>query len=64
MTPAQHATLAATEAAFTSPDYVEAELAALRAQAHAILAGKTGSGGNYTTAEAALVNAAYALLAS
>ncbi|OPZ56439.1 MAG: hypothetical protein BWY91_00364 [bacterium ADurb.BinA028] len=57
MTPAQHATTAAAEVAFTSPIYVEVELAALRAQGHAILAGKTGTGSNYTSAEAALVNA-------
>ena len=57
MTPAQHATTAAAEVAFTSPIYVEVELAALRAQGHAIRAGKTGTGSNYTSAEAALVNA-------
>ena len=36
MTPAQHATTAAAEVAFTSPIYVEVELAALRAQGHAV----------------------------
>ena len=47
MTPAQHATTAAAEVAFTSPIYVEVELAALRAQGHAILAGKTALADRY-----------------
>lgn len=58
MTPAEHATAATTELATDQHSIVEDEYAALRAQAHAILAGKAGTGTHYANAEAALVLAA------
>lgn len=55
MTPAQHTTAASTELATSSPSPIEAELAALRAHAHAVLGTAAGTGTRYTDAEAALV---------
>lgn len=58
MTPAQHTTAASTELAASTPSSIEAELAALRAHAHAVLGTRAGTGTHYTDAEAALVLAA------
>lgn len=58
MIPAEHTTAATTELATTTPSPTEAELAALRAQAHAVLGTKAGTGTAYSDAEAALVLAA------
>jgi len=58
MTPAQHATAALTEATTDLHSTAENDLAAIRAQAHAVLSRKAGTGTRYTDAEAALTRAA------